>query len=108
MRCFLSKKQHKIYAVATVGNTPEGLAKNPNKDYITTSRVGVDFACMDVALENETYRFTVWPDKRWWLEWCPLRWKEADDQCNWRLVCAGKGQKTSGTRMELDFEKEEG
>lgn len=85
------KKPSKLYVVATVGNTPEGLDKNPDKEYISTSRVGVGFACMDVALKGQTFRLHVWPDAAWSLEWCPRRWKEADVSDNWKLLASGFG-----------------
>lgn len=83
----------KLYAVLTVGK-PEGSAKGGDKDTIMASRVGVEFATMDVALKGETYRLTVWPDRNWSLEWCPRRWKEADeaDEGLWVEIAAGVGK----------------
>lgn len=87
---------NKLYAVLTVGRPPKGAKLE--KDTLMASRVGVDFACMDVALEKETFRLYVWPDRNWSLEWCPRRWKDADEAAEglWVKVAEGKGKVLNG------------
>ena len=82
--------KRKVYAVLSVGK-PNGLPD----ETITSSRVGLDFACMDVALEKETFRLHVWSDRAWELTWAPRRWKEADEEDAWVMVARGNGTKVA-------------